>query len=422
MRQFQIRKMLWRRYFLVVAFLLCLLWPMRAYGKETEEAEQERTRLLSELHAQSMVLMDGESGRILLGKEEDVMRPMASTTKIMTCILALEKMEQENEIVTASKEAAAQPKVRLGVQEGEQFYLKDLLYSMMLESHNDSAVMIAEHIGGSIRGFASFMNQKAKEIGCTQTHYITPNGLDASDEGGKHAMTAEDLARVMRYCIQESSAKEAFLEITRESSHSFQDVSGKRSFSCTNHNAFLTMMEGALSGKTGFTADAGYCYVGALRQGERTFIVALLACGWPNHKNYKWQDTCALMKYGLQYYERKIFGGNVSLPKVLVKDGVPQDGNISGEAKVALTIEKKEYHCLLRKGEQLPYHLELKKALRAPVKKGTIVGKLQLLWEDQVLAEWNLQTKETVKQRDYVWCIQRVIEEFCTRNKKDQVK
>lgn len=412
MRQFQVRRKLQNLLLLAIVFLLCLQCPMHTCGAESETAEQEKARLLSELHAQSMVLMDGESGRILLGKEEDVVRPMASTTKIMTCILALEEMKQENEIVTASKEAAAQPKVRLGVQEGEQFYLKDLLYSMMLESHNDSAVMIAEHIGGSIRGFASFMNQKAREIGCTQTHYITPNGLDASDDIGEHAMTAGDLARVMRYCIQESPAKEAFLQITGEATYSFQDVSGKRSFYCTNHNAFLTMMDGALSGKTGFTADAGYCYVGALRQGERTFIVALLACGWPNHKNYKWQDTCALMKFGLQYYERKCFSGDAKLPRVSVKDGVPRDGSINGESEVTLTAEKKEYHCLLCKEEQPEYDVKLEKVLCAPMKEGTIVGKLQLLLEGQVLTEWNLQTKETMEKRNYVWCIQRLMDGF----------
>ena len=89
---------------------------------------------------------------------------MASTTKIMTCILALEHMKSEQEIVTASAEAASQPKVRLGVREGQQFYLRDLLYSLMLESHNDSAVMIAEHIGGSVRGFASLMNKKRQRL------------------------------------------------------------------------------------------------------------------------------------------------------------------------------------------------------------------------------------------------------------------
>ena len=137
------------------------------------------------LNAQSAVLADGLTGRVLYGKGEDTIRPMASTTKIMTCILALE-LGNPDDVVTATKEAAGQPKVHLGVQSGQTFYLKDLLYSLMLESHNDAAVMIAEHIGGSVPGFARLMNEKAKALGCENTYFITPNGLDAkeTDEAG----------------------------------------------------------------------------------------------------------------------------------------------------------------------------------------------------------------------------------------------
>ena len=130
------------------------------------------------LHAVSAVLMDGVSGRILYGKEEQSFRPMASTTKIMTCILALENGNPED-ICRFSSKAAAQPKVHLGAPAGTQFRLQELLYSLMLESHNDSAVAIAEQIGGSVEGFASMMNQKARDIGCKNTWFITPNGLDA---------------------------------------------------------------------------------------------------------------------------------------------------------------------------------------------------------------------------------------------------
>ena len=129
------------------------------------------------LYAQSAVLMDADSGRVLFGKEEEAIRPMASTTKIMTCIIALEHMT-DNEIVTVSAYAASQPKVHLGVREGQQFYLKDILFSLMLESHNDSAVMVAEEIAGSVEMFVKMMNEKAEELGLTKTHFVTPNGLE----------------------------------------------------------------------------------------------------------------------------------------------------------------------------------------------------------------------------------------------------
>ena len=251
------------------------------------------------LYSESAVLMDADSGRILYEKNGYEQRPMASTTKIMTCILALENGKEED-IVTASEYAASRPKVHLGVRKGEQFRFGDLLYSLMLESHNDTAVMLAEHLEGDVETFADKMNQKAKKIGCRHTFFITPNGLDATKKTGEneqvHSTTAADLARIMRYCIKESPQKEAFLNITRTQSYTFWDIEKKRSFSCNNHNAFLSMMEGALSGKTGFTAKAGYCYVGALKREEKTLIVALLACGWPNNKTYKWKDTVKLME------------------------------------------------------------------------------------------------------------------------------
>ena len=106
------------------------------------------------------------------------------------------------------------------------------------------------------------MNLKAREIGCEDTYFITPNGLDAENENGIHSTTAEDLARILRYCIMESPKKEDFLAITRMPSYTFWNYSKTQVYQCTNHNAFLGMMDGALTGKTGFTGNAGYCYVG----------------------------------------------------------------------------------------------------------------------------------------------------------------
>ncbi len=247
-------------------------------AQEKETREQEREQLLTRLYARSAALVDADSGRVLLGKEEHVMRPMASTTKIMTCILALEKGNPKD-LVTASANAVAQPKVHLGMHEGEAFYLGDLLYSLMLESHNDSAVAIAEHLAGSVPQFAGWMNEKAEEIGCTEAHFVTPNGLDGEDVGGVHSISAADLAKIMSYCVLRSPKAAEFLAITQMPVYSFSDAEGKGNFSCSNHNAFLQMMDGAISGKTGFTGDAGYCYVGALQSEDRTFVVALLACG-----------------------------------------------------------------------------------------------------------------------------------------------
>ena len=268
---------------------------------ETQEENEIEIEEPKNLYALSACLMDADSGRILLGKEEDVRRANASTTKIM--IVTLEYADL-NDVVTFSDYAASQPDVQLNGASGEQFLLKDLCFSLMLESHNDSAVAIAEHVAGSVEAFAGLMNEKAAELGCMDTYFITPNGLDKEDENGFHGTTAADLARIMSYCIKESPMKETFLEITQTPSYSFSNIEGTRNYSCNNHNRFLTMMDGAISGKTGFTGNAGYCYVGALRRDDRTYVVALLGCGWPNNKNYKWSDTKQLMQYGIDSFEK----------------------------------------------------------------------------------------------------------------------
>ncbi len=392
-----------------------------AYAKEEKKAEESKDAgFQGRLYARSAVLIDGDSGRVLSGKEEDVPRPMASTTKIMTCIVALEHMKGDTETAEVSEYAAGQPKVHLGVKKGEQYYLKDLLYSLMLESHNDSAVVVAEHVGGSVEGFAGLMNEKAEELGLDATYFITPNGLDAADDQGIHSTTAKELALIMRYCIMESEKREEFLQITQAKSHSFGDVSGSRNFSCSNHNAFLSMMEGALSGKTGFTGDAGYCYVGALRRDGRTFIVALLACGWPNNKNYKWADTRALMEYGLENYSYRDLWEEQTFRNIPVVEGVPDGGRLGGSSTAGVRIKDapKEWNYLVREDEQPEMSVTCREKVRAPVKEGEAVGEIVLSLEGETIGKWELVTSAAVEKRDFQWCMQQIIKEYIKINQE----
>ncbi len=376
------------------------------------------------LYARSAVLMDGDSGRVLYGKEEQTELPMASTTKIMTCILALEEAAPDA-VCTVSGHAASQPEVKLGMAEGDTFYLRDLLCSLMLESHNDSAVCIAETVGGSVEGFAAKMNAKAGELGCTQTHYITPNGLDAQDEGGEHRTTARELALVMRYCLRQSPKSAEFLEITQTPSCTFTNIAGSRSYSCTNHNAFLQIMDGALSGKTGFTSKAGYCYVGALERDGKLLIVALLACGWPHHKGYKWADTKKLMNYGLENYEvREISAPVLGTDSLPVTDGQKETvqitiqaepGNGSGTGTDAAQGTENAaagtpVRILMRPEEQVETRMELADTLAAPVSAGQQVGTAQCLVGGEVYASYRIVTKEEILKKDYPYCLRKVWE------------
>ena len=355
---------------------------------------------IEQLYAQSAVLMDADNGRVLFEKNGSEKKPMASTTKIMTCILALEEGNL-TDVVNVSENAARQPKVHLGMQMDEKFYLRDLLYSLMLESHNDSAVAIAEHIGGSVQAFADKMNAKAKEIGCRDTYFITPNGLDASDDNGEHSTTAEDLARIMSYCILKSPKKESFLSITQKGSYHFMDVDCHRSFSCQNHNAFLTMMDGALSGKTGFTGKAGYCYVGALESRGRTFVVALLGCGWPNNKSWKWHDARLLYEYGLEHYDRRDIREERILPDVRVKNGQRDSAGLECREE---TIE-----LLLSREDEIKVEWDVPKSLTAPVVKGEQVGRVAYFVNGELYREFPVTSTENVPEITYFYCIIRII-------------
>ena len=352
-----------------------------------ETGQQEEKEKLS-LNARAAVLMDADSGRILYGKNETMVFPMASTTKIMTLIVALEHNEPD-QIVIASAGASAMPEVRLGVHEGERYRMEDLYYAMMLESFNDAAMMIAEGTVGSVENFAELMNEKAISLGCTQTYFITPNGLDAADEKGVHSSTAEDMAKIMRYAID----NEDFLKITQTADYSFTDCDRKRSFEVHNKNVLLTMMDGVLSGKTGYTADAGYCYVCAVKKDDRTFIAALLGSGWPPHKGYKWSDVQTLLDYGDKNYRYQTID---------ISKGVPdrQVHVMNGEQDFA-TVRAKQtnYRFLLSSEDKVHVESVLPGQLEAQVEAGQSVGSIQVFVNGDLTAENDYVTINKIDAR-----------------------
>ena len=365
----------------------------------------------AELYALSAVLMDGESGRVLY--EKDGERPLAnaSTTKVLTCIVALENSSGDD-YVQVSQNAASQPEVKLGLQKGEQYYLEDLLYSLMLKSHNDTAVAIAEHCGGSVEGFARMLNRKAKQIGCKNTYFITPNGLDAEDENGKHHTTAKDLALIMRYAVK----NETFLHIAQTRDYTFSEITGKRTFSVHNANAFLDMRDGVLAGKTGYTSQAGYCYVCAWEKEGKTFIVSLLGCGWPNHKTYKWSDTEKLLDFGDYNYEYETYWKEPQTGKILVTDGVEDDQDIGKKiylrGKCSVTAYDREKEVLLKKGETVTCKIEIPQKVSAPVLKGEKLGRIAYYLDGKLIDFYPVYAEKSVEKISFKWYTEKVFHDF----------
>ena len=373
---------------MVALGIFCTLFILIQNPAAAAETGQQEEKDKLSLNARAAVLMDADSGRILYGKNETMVFPMASTTKIMTLIVALEHNEPD-QIVIASAGASAMPEVRLGVHEGERYRMEDLYYAMMLESFNDAAMMIAEGTVGSVENFAELMNEKAISLGCTQTYFITPNGLDAADEKGVHSSTAEDMAKIMRYAID----NEDFLKITQTADYSFTDCDRKRSFEVHNKNVLLTMMDGVLSGKTGYTADAGYCYVCAVKKDDRTFIAALLGSGWPPHKGYKWSDVQTLLDYGDKNYRYQTID---------ISKGVPdrQVHVMNGEQDFA-TVRAKQtnYRFLLSSEDKVHVESVLPGQLEAPVEAGQSVGSIQVFVNGDLTAENDYVTINKIDAR-----------------------
>ena len=345
------------------------------------------------LYSTGAVLMDADSGRVLFAKNGKEPYAMASTTKIMTCILALELGEPE-QIVTFSDYAASMPDVQMNARAGEQYYLKDLLYSTMLESHNDSAAAVAEAIAGDVESFARLMDKKAESIGCKMTNFVTPNGLDDIDEEGEHRTTAEELAMILRYCTTISSKAKDFIKITGTKAYEFQEINGKRYVSCNNHNALLNSYEGVFTGKTGFTGKAGYCYTGAAEKDGKKLIVSLLGAGWYPHKSYKWKDAAKLLDYGFENYEYETIGKEQwVLQEIPVVDGM--------ENRVSVETDAGTFSYLLEKNEVAQCRVEQAEQLQAPIEKGTVVGTITYELNGKIIEKFQIYTGESVEESTF---------------------
>lgn len=374
-------------------FLVVIIW----LNTSVTICAQDETDL--KLYARSAILMDAGSGRILYEENGFEVMPMASTTKIMTCILALESGKTD-EYVTVSSNAQGQPKVRLGFKEGEEYLLEDLLYSLMLESHNDTAVAVAEFVGGSVEGFADMMNAKARELGCENTYFITPNGLDATKDGKRHSSTAYDMALITSYALE----NEEFCKIIATPTHTFMEKQGRKQYTVYNKDAFLTMYEGAIGVKTGFTNGAGYCFVGAVERDDAKFVSVVLASGWPPNKSWKWADTKMLMNYGTENYYYKTYIGDGDYEAIPVTDGIKD--------RVGTEVQRKEIGLLLRENEQIVTEYELAVILQAPVEKGQIVGYERYVLNGEIWAEFPITTAENVDKITLRYCFSKIMAKF----------
>lgn len=348
---------------IVVAGIVLLVTLLLGY--------QEVRGAVPEVSAQGAILIDFESGRILWEKNASGEMAMASTTKIMTAILCLEQGNL-GDIVTVSKRAAAAPRVKMFLSEGEQISLETLLYALMLQSSNDAAVAIAEHLGGSVEEFCQMMTEKAREIGAMETVFETPSGLDAGD----HHSTAYDLALITRYALN----NEDFLRLinTRE----YVNKSNRRNYHIFNKNRLLSEFDGANGVKTGFTGKAGYCFVGSAKRDDLWLISVVLASGWgPRGREQRWVDTKRMLNYGFENYEIEtiINAGDVVGNVGVERSKTPSVSVVYNETvRIPLNAGEKES---IRIEQNLPA------IKRAPVSEGDQIGTCTVYIDGEKYAE-----------------------------------
>lgn len=371
------------RKLLALLVLVSLVIPMSA------QADQVGTS------ARACVIIDEVTGRILLSSNETLPLPMASTTKVMTALLALEQGDPDS-LVTCSRNAFGVPGTSIYLSEGETLTLTQMLYGLLLASGNDAATAIAEHIGGTVENFCRMMTERAAELGCTDTVFLTPHGLP--QEG--HYTTAYDLALIAREAMQH----EFFREIvsTRRATIPWEGREYDRVLN--NKNKLLSTYEGATGIKTGYTKKAGRCLVfGAERDGMRIIGVVLNCPDWFN-------EAARLMDVAFARFE------SVTML---------QEGEVVGSIPVASSdterinaVTASNLSGVIRQGEVPRVEVQLPESLEAPVHQGDIVGTAYLIAGDEVVGTCDLISTEDAVRNDLPTQWQQLWENWLLLNMK----
>jgi len=347
--------------------------------------------------AQSAIVMEQGTREILYEANAYEQLGMASTTKIMTAVVALEHANL-SDVVTVGNNAAGVEGSSMWLEAGETITVENLLYGLMLNSGNDAAVALAEHVGGTVEQFCAMMNQKAKEIGANQTHFVNPNGL--AEKG--HYTTAYDLGLITCYALE----NEQFCEIVKTWERTIPWPGRDYEKRLVNHNKLLQLYEGCDGVKTGFTKSTGRALVSsATRDGMQVVAVTLNA---PDD----WNDHQAMLSNAFESYQTI---------RVIPENGYVQEVGVKGGIKETVGIaSKKEISFVCERGETADYEIEIDvpKDIDAPVKRGESAGILRVLLHGERVAQGELYFNESVEEdegKQFFIYIQKLLEIWTMR-------
>jgi len=324
--------------------------------------------------AASAILIDADSGRVLFERAADEKRLIASTTKLMTALVAAEQLEDLSQVVTVKGEWLQTEGSSIYLKAGEQITLEGLLYGLLLESGNDAALALAGVCAGGEEQFAALMNEKAEALGMTRSHFTNASGLNSDG----HYSTARDMAALATACLK----NETVAKICASRSATI----GARTF--TNHNRLLTMYEGCVGMKTGFTKRAGRTLVSAARRNGQTLIAVTL------NDPDDWKDHMALYDYGFAAYPAK----QLCRAGELV-GSVPIQGSLVRFADVETG---ENFYYPLAEGESVEMRLEYADMAEAPVRKGQSAGRLICTLNGQEVGMVELHYAQTVNRDAFI--------------------
>lgn len=331
------------------------------------------------ISARSAVVMNAANGRFVFTKDENTRRPMASTTKIMTALLTLEAAQKNNRIITITDEMVRVEGSSMGLRPGDRLSLKSLAAGMLSISGNDAANSAAIAIGGSIPGFADLMNKRAKELNLTQTHFVTPSGLD--DEN--HYTTAHDLALLTAAAMKNKD----FAEIAGRQVISVPFENPQQTRRYTNHNKLLSMYSGCIGVKTGYTKKAGRCLVSAAQKDGVSLIVVTL------NDSDDWSDHKKLLDYGFSCFESYPMDDSAFSVDLPVVGGVKESVTVCGTKGENLMLTKTD-SVLLRRVVELP------KFVYAPLQNGQVMGTVRYVVNGETVGSTKLVCGETIARHE----------------------
>lgn len=352
-----------KKVFLLIVFLMVTIIP----PVSAEEVE---------VSAQSAIVMCANNGEVLYAKNERQQRSMASTTKIMTALLTLEAAQADNREVTITQQMVTVEGSSMGLQVGDIVTLDALAKGMLLRSGNDAANAAAIALAGSQEAFADMMNAKAEQIGMKDTHFVTPSGLD--DE--QHYTTAYDMALLGVYAME----MPAFQEIASQRSMKVEYVKPDQTVIMGNHNRLLSMYQGCIGVKTGFTKKSGRCLVScAERDGVRLVAVTLNA---PDD----WNDHERMLDYGFSQVQSKTLNAADTVVEVPVVGGTAESVTVSGFGTYQVVVPSS------KEEPEVTAQIELQPFLYAPLEQGQLVGQITYLSNGKEIATAPLTVGEKI--------------------------